>query len=376
MMGLLVRSLRGRRIRSWLAVAGVATCTLLVIVIASAYRSVRTAMSGYAGQAGVDLWVAPEGVDNMIRGSYTAFIPLVDVDPLRAIPGVAAADPILQGFLPVQSLAPSGPVKRLTLLTIGFRFPDGLGGPPAYVKGRLPREFDEVVLDRAAAHRLGVGLGEAIDFFDSEFTVVGLTTGTNIMATQFLFTDIDVVAGGGQARGRASFIVVRIASGADRDEVARVIEARFPGLKALTREAFTAANDREVAAGFIPILALVTTLGLGAAALLVGLLILSVVDERRNDIAVLMAMGTGTPAVGRGVLVQATGLSARGAALGTILSYGLRAALDAFLPTIPLRISALDVVLIAVLFILTGSGAALAPVVRLSGVDPLEAFRP
>lgn len=375
MTRLLIRSLRGRRIRSWLAVAGVATCTLLVIVIASAYRSVRTAMASYTGQAGVDLWVAPEGVDNMIRGSYTAFIPVIDVDPLRAIPGVAAADPILQGFLPVQSLASSGPTKRLSLLTVGFRFPDGLGGPPAYVKGRLPQSFDEVVLDRAAAYRLGVGLGEAIDFFDSEFTVVGLTTGTNIMATQFLFADFDVVAGGGQAQGRASFIVVRTAPGADRDGVARAIEARFPGLRAFTHEEFTAANDREVAAGFIPILALVTALGLGAAALLVGLLILSVVDERRGDIAVLMALGTGVPAIGRGVLAQAAGLSTKGAVLGIILASGLRAGLESFLPTIPLRISALDVVLIAILFVLTGAAAALAPVIRLSAIDPLEAFR-
>jgi putative ABC transport system permease protein len=372
---LLVKALRGRRVRTWLAVAGVATCTLLVIVIAAAYRSVRTAMASYTGQAGVDLWVAPEGVDNMIRGSYVAFIPLVDVDPLRAIPGVAAADPILQGFLPVQSFASSGRTKRLTLLTVGFRLPDGLGGPPAYVKGRPPQSFDEVALDRAAAYRLGVGLGGSIDFFGGEFTVVGLTTGTNIMATQFLFADLDVVAGAGQAQGRASFIVVRTAPGADRDEIARAIEARFPGLRAFSREEFTAANDREVAAGFIPILALVTILGLGAAALLVGLLILSVIDERRGDIAVLMAVGTGAPAVGWGVLAQAAGLSTRGAALGIVLAYLLRAGLESFLPMIPLRISALDVVLIAILFILTGAAAALAPVIRLSAIDPLEAFR-
>jgi ABC-type lipoprotein release transport system permease subunit len=42
---------------------------------------------------------------------------------------------------------------------------------------------------------------------------------------------------------------------------------------------------------------------------------------------------------------------------------------------IPLRISVLDVVLIAILFILTGAAGALAPVVRLSAIDPLEAFR-
>jgi putative ABC transport system permease protein len=374
-MMLLVKSLRGRRVRAGLAVAGVATCTLLVIVIASAYRSVRTAMAGYAGQAGVDLWIAPAGVDNMIRGSYVGFIPLIDADAVRTLPGVAAADPILQGFLPVRSLPAAGSAKRLTLLTVGFRCPDGLGGPPAYAAGRPPRSFDEAALDRAAAFRLGVGLGDALEFFGAPLTVVGLTTGTNIMATQFFFADFDAVAGAGQARARASFIVVRTARGADRDNVARAIEARFPGLRAYTRAEFTAANDREVAAGFIPLLALVTLLGLGAAALLVGLLILSVIDERRGDIAVLLAMGTSIRALGGSVLVQALWLSSKGALIGAALSYGLNAALQAWLPTIPLRISLFDVALVALLFVVTGLGSSVVPVARLASVDPLEAFR-
>jgi ABC-type antimicrobial peptide transport system permease subunit len=372
---LLAKSLRGRRIRSWLAVAGVATCTLLVIVIASAYRSVRKAMTDYAGQASVDLWVAPQGSDNMIRGSFISFIPFGDVDRLREIPGVKAADPIIQGFLPVESLGSEGPRKRLNLLTVGFRQPDGLGGPPAYAKGRAPRSRDEVALDKAAAHRLGIGVGDAIEFIGRRVVVTGLTTGTNILASQFLFTDLDLAAEGSNAVGRASFVLVQLAPGADRERVVRAIEERSPGVRAFSREEFVESNEREVASGFIPLLALVTFLGVGASALLVGLLILSVVDERRGDIAVLMALGTGANAVGRGVLAQAATLSFRGALIGVALSYGLNAVLEAFLPTIPLRISALDAVLIAGLFIITGSASALAPVVRLSAIDPLEAFR-
>lgn len=375
MLRLLSKSLHGRRIRTWLAVAGVATCTLLVIVIASAYRSVRTAMSDYAGQARVDLWVAPQGTDNMIRGSFISFIPLGDVEWLRAIPGVAVADPIIQGFLPVESLGSKGPRRRLNLLTVGFRQPDGLGGPPAYVKGRAPRSSYEVALDKAAAHRLGIGVGDAIEFIGSRVVVTGLTTGTNILASQFLFTDLGRAAEGSNAVGRASFVLIKLAPGADRERIIRTIEERSPDIRAFTREEFVESNEREVAAGFIPLLALVTVLGVGASALLVGLLILSVVDERRGDIAVLMALGTGASAVGRGVLVQATALSSRGALIGVALSYGLNAVLETALPTIPLRISAADVALIAGLFILTGSGAALAPVVRLSAIDPLEAFR-
>ena len=76
MIALLARALRGRPLRTFLTIAGIATCTLLVIVIVSAFRSVREAMSNYAGQPGVDLWVAPEGGDNLIRGSFISFIPL------------------------------------------------------------------------------------------------------------------------------------------------------------------------------------------------------------------------------------------------------------------------------------------------------------
>jgi putative ABC transport system permease protein len=375
MLRLLTKSLRGRRVRTGLAVAGVATCTLLVIVIASAYRSVRTAMSDYAGQAAVDLWIAPQGADNMIRGSFVSFIPLADVESLRAVPGVAAADPILQGFLPVKSLKSNGPQKRLTLLTVGFRLPDGLGGPPAYIKGRAPRAGDEVALDKAAAYRLSVGVGDTIEFIDREVVVAGLTTGTNILATQFVFADFDRVASASNTVGQASFVLIKLAPEAERERVIQTIEKRFPGLRAYAREHFVESNEREVSAGFVPLLTLVTVLGVGAAALLVGLLILSVVDERRGDIAVLMALGTGARAVGRGVLAQATALASKGAFIGVALSYGLNAALEAALPTIPLRISALDVALIALLFIMTGLGAALAPVVQLSAIDPLEAFR-
>lgn len=375
MLRLLTKSLRGRRVRTWLAIVGVATCTILVIIIASAFRSVRTAMSDYAGQAAVDLWVAPAGADNLIRGSFISFIPLAEADAIRAIPGVAVADPIQQAFLAVQPLGSKDPQRRLTLLTIGYRQPDGLGGPPAFVEGRAPHAPDEIAFDRAAAYRLKARVGDTIELNGYPVVVVGLTTGTNILATQFIFADFDAVASGSQAIGKAAFVLVKVAPGIDRDLVIQAIEKRFPHLRAYTREYFTKANEREITAGFVPLLALATILAVGAAALLVSLLILSVVDERRSDIAVLMALGTGSTAVGRGVLAQTLILSFKGTVIGICLSYGLKLGLDAALPTIPLRMAVWDIVATVLLFIATGLAAAVAPVVRLNAVDPLEAFR-
>jgi ABC-type antimicrobial peptide transport system permease subunit len=381
---LLAKSLKGRRLRVWLAIAGVAACSTLVITIASAYRNVRSALSDYAGQPAVDLWVAPAGADNLIRGSFGSYVHLADANAIRAIPGVAKADPIQVGFLAVKPLGSTGPERRLTLLSIGYHPPDGLGGAPLYAVGRPPRAVDEIALDRAAAFRLGVRLGDSVDFNGYPALVVGLTKGTNILASQFVFADFEAVASGATEVGDlpirhlrgAAFVLVKLLPGAQRDVVIRAIEERFPNLRAYTREQFVTANDRELSAGFVPLLALATLLAIGAAALLVGLLILSVVDERRGDIAVLLALGTGAGAVGRGVLAQAAVLSLEGTGIGAVVSYALYLALDAGLPTIPLRMSLRDVVATAVLFLVTGLLGAIAPVVRLNAVDPLEAFRP
>jgi len=375
MLKLLAKSLRGRRIRTWLTIAGVATCNLLVIVIASAFRSVRTAMSDYTGQKTVDLWVAPPGSDNLIRGSFASLIPLAYVDSIRAIPGVAVADPILEAFLAVKLLRSNDPQKRLTLLTIGYMPPNGLGGPPAYTQGRAPRGLSEVAMDRAAAYRLGVGVGDTVMLSEYQVVITGLTTGTNILATQFVFTGFDAVAAGTGTMGQAKLILVKLSPESDCGSIIQTIEKRLQNVRVYTRQYFMKSNEREISAGFVPLLSLVTILGLGAAALLVGLLILSVVEERRGDIAVLLALGTESGAIGRGVLAHSVALSLKGALIGISLSYGLDAALDAWFPTIPLRIAFTEVAAIAGLFIATGLGAAVVPVMRLNTIDPLEAFR-
>jgi ABC-type antimicrobial peptide transport system permease subunit len=269
------------------------------------------------------------------------------------------------------------------MLSIGYRPPDGLGGAPAYAVGRAPQALDEIALDRSAAFRLGVHVGDSVDFNGYPALVVGLTKGTNILASQFLFADFEAVATGATKVGDlpvrhlrgAAFVLVKLVPGADRDVVIRSIEERFPQLRAYTRAQFVAAQ-RELSDGFVPLLALATLIAFGAAALLVGLLIVSVVDERRGDIAVLLALGAGAGAVGRGVLAQAAVLSLTGTAIGAALSYALYLALDVGLPTIPLRMAPADVVTTAFLFIATGLSGAIAPVLRLKAVDPLEAFRP
>ncbi len=373
MAALVGKALRSRRVRFWLATAGTATSTLLVLVLAAAYRSVRESVAGYAGQSGVDLWVAPVGTDNLIRSSSLFSSQLVD--SARAVVGVLSVAPVVRAFLSVKGRR--GPQqRRLTLLGIGYAAPDGLGGPPVFAAGHAPRGLHEVALDRAAAHRLRIGVGDTAWVNGRAEKVVGLTARTNLLATQFLFGDIAAAGPASGIGGKASFLAVRLAAGARPDSVAQTITERLPDVAVFTREAFVANNLREVSSGFLPLLALIGILGVSAATVLVTLLLYSVIEDRRAEMAVLLALGAEAMLVGRGVVRQAAKLLGLGGVMGLVLAVTLGRILDRALPTVPLTFATSDVVAVIAVFVVFGVAAAILPVLRLHRIDPLEAFRP
>lgn len=369
---LVVKAVRNRPTRAWLATGGVATSTLLVIALMAALRGASQSVVAYVGQAGADLWITPPGADHFLR--LSGVLPADLTDSMRALPGVASADLILRAFVAVSSQR-GGERARLTLYGIGYRAPDGLGGPPGLESGRPPRKLREVALDRAAARRLRVGLEDTVFVNGRAARVVGLTTGTNLLVTQFIFADATAIAAASGFGGRASFIIVRLAPGAPTNTVAAQIRERFPDVGVYDRATFVANSQHEAGAGYVPILAFVDILGIGAAAVLVALLIHALVENRRSELAVLLALGADPGMLARGLIGEATRLIAAGAVLGAALARLLAILLDRVYPVIPLRVNWSDTLLALALFIACGALASAIPVARLGRVDPIEAFR-
>jgi putative ABC transport system permease protein len=366
-------ALRGRLARSALTVAGIGSTTLLVLVLLAAQRSLSLGVRSYVGRPAIDLWVAPVGTDNLIRSS--GFLPAGAEEEVRAIPGVAAADPLLRSFAKVEAEPASAPNTGLTLLSVGYRVPGGLGGPPILAAGRDPTG-SEVVLDRAAAYRLGVAIGDTVRVNGIPGAVVGLSRGTNLLATQFLFGDIEAARAAHGLPGRASFLAVGLAPGADADAVARRIRERLPGAEVFDRPAFVQNNLREVTSGVRPLLVLVAGLGLAVAIVLVVLMVESVVEDGREEIAVLLALGAGAPLLGLGLALRTAVQVVGGAATGGALALGLRWLLDRALPSVELTYASGDFLRVLTAFVVAGMAASLVPLLRLRRIDPLEAFRP
>jgi putative ABC transport system permease protein len=381
---LIAKSVRHGRTRALVAVAGIAVSTLLVLVLMAAYRSLTHGVRAYAGSTRVDLWVAPLGTDNLIRSS--ALLPRSIVDSIATLPGVREAGPLVRGFVSVRSSFSArvhateptgqGPRNAINLLGLGYLAPQGPGGPPLILSGRPPDGPGEVMLDRAAAHRLRVSEGDTVIVNSLPFELVGLSAGTNLLATQFAFFDEQALEVTSGLLGQCSFVAVGLDSGQDADRLARQIVLRFPGIAAYTRDEFVENNIREVAAGFRPMQLLVSGMGVLAAAVLVALLVHGGVEDRRQDLAVLLAMGASVRSIAFGLVVHATLLVIIGGIVGGGVMLLFNDALLSWLPTLELAPRFLDLALALPLFTLVSGLAASVPLARLRRIDPITAFRP
>jgi ABC-type antimicrobial peptide transport system permease subunit len=370
--GLVRRALRGGTVRSLLVVMGIATGALLILVLIATSRSVTVGVTAYVGQPEIDAWVAPRGTNNLVRSS--AVMPAKVADEIRDIDGVRDAAPLLRGF--VTAANPDASLPAVTLLVMGYRAPGGLGGPLRLARGRHVSSAGEVVIDRAAAYRLHVDVGDALTLNGRAMNVVGVSANTNLMATQFAFVDATDAERLGGLVDRASFVAVRLHPGADGGAVRRAIEHRFVGVDVYDRETFVANNVAEVGAGFRPMQILVSAIGLTAAAMLVALLVQGTVDDRKRDIAVLFALGASTSSIARAVVSRTIVLVVMGTMFGAIGARGLGAAVDAWLPTVPMAMRLSDVLFATVMIAAAALMACAVPLFRLRRIDPVEAFRP
>ena len=210
MRRLIAKGLRARPMRFALCVGGIAVSTLLVLVLFASYRSVAASIRRYTGQRGLDIWVGAKGTDNLIRSS--GVFDVTTLEEVRRVPGVARVDPILRAFVTAEAKG-----RRFTLLGVSFRAPNGLGGPPLLERGRTPAASGEVALDQSAAHRLRINIGDMLAVNGVSMKVVGITSGTNLLATQFVFGKIDLDGPG--ALPLASFGIVEVAAGANASDV-------------------------------------------------------------------------------------------------------------------------------------------------------------
>ncbi|MER6031635.1 FtsX-like permease family protein [Streptomyces sp. NPDC001851] len=348
---------------------------------------------------------ATDGTDAVVRGADAITTPgeargvrrPVDTSLVRTIervPGVAAAAPSIQG---------AGQLVGSDGKPVGGQGPPTLAGnwitdtrlnPYRIAEGRAPAKPGEVVVNRGAAKKGGLKIGDTTTLRTPdpvEVTIVGLATfgGQDGMA-QVTFTGMtraDAEKYLTARPGQAAAIEVRAGPGVSRRELVRRLSRVLPeGVEAITGQQSAQENTDMISSQFLTVFTTLLLVFSGVALLVATFSIYNtfaiVVAQRTRENALLRALGAARRQVTAVALAEACLVALTASLTGLAGGIGIAAGLQALFPAIgfpfpdgDLVIKTLSMVLPLAVGTLVCLGSALLPARRAGRTAPLAALR-
>ncbi|SDQ78097.1 ABC transporter permease [Quadrisphaera sp. DSM 44207] len=338
-----------------------------------------------------------EGTDVVVRGlagaegpqgdALRSQLPLDLAERLRAVDGVAVAEPALSGSAVLVG-ADGTAVRQGGAPALGTGYVED---DPVLelVDGRSPTAPGEIAVEEATLARSGLDVGDrtrvlaGADVRDAQ--VVGVVRGAALAGSTLVVFDPASAREYYAPEGTVASFAVRAEDGVGqvelRDRVAQVLPA---GAEAITGEEQVREDTENIreALGFISTFLLV----FAGISLVVGCFIIvntfsMLVAQRTRELALLRAIGASGRQVVGSVLAEALAVGAVGGVLGVGAGIGLAAVLAAVLGAVGLELTGGLVVAPRTLLVgvLTGVVvtvlAAVAPALRAARIAPVAAMR-
>ncbi|AZS72794.1 ABC transporter [Streptomyces lydicus] len=366
-----------------------------------------TTANAYRTAAGTSLKGVAVSVQSQVRpsvagtggpdGTPSSTLDTALADKIRALPGVAAVRPTVNGMVTVagkDGLPVNTDKARLNLAT---NYLPGKDSRISLKEGRGPAAEGELALDARTALKAGYRIGDTV-----RFAIDGPGLAKKLVGT--VATDDPRVNAGGTLTlfdtrtaqklflhpGQFHEIAVAAKTGTDHSELTDRVRALLPdkGARATSREDLAAEQAEQIGeqTGFLT----KTLLGFAGIALFIGAFIIAntftmLIAQRSREIALMRAVGASRRQVVRAVLIEAALLGLGASAVGFVLGIGIATVMrpllnasGAGLPAGPLVISQGTViwslvvgVLITVLaaWLPSRKAAKIAPVAALSSID-------
>ncbi|MGW6735488.1 ABC transporter permease [Streptomyces sp. NPDC055013] len=380
--------------------------TFLAVFLGVAFLA-GTLVMGDTLRAGFDTMFgnATGGTDAVVRSADAITTPgesegvrePVDTDLVRRIeqaPGVEAVAPSIQG---------AGQLIGRNGDPIGGQGPPTLAGnwiddpelnPYRLAEGRAPQKSGEVVVNRGAADRGDLKVGDTTTLRTPdpvEVTIVGLATfgGEDGMA-QVTFTGMtqaDAEKYLTARPGEAATIQVRAGPDVSPQQLVDELASVLPsGVEAITGQESAEENTDMISSQFLTIFTTFLLVFSGVALLVATFSIHNtfaiVVAQRTRENALLRALGASRRQVTASTLVEATAVAVTASVAGLAGGIGIAAGLQALFPAIgfpfpegDLVISAISMALPLAVGIVVCLGSALLPAARAGRTAPLAALR-
>jgi ABC-type lipoprotein release transport system permease subunit len=390
-MGLPLRyplgNLLARRVRTLLTMGVVALVVVATTLFGGLISSLRRTLVATGDER--NLIVLRKGSTN----DGSSVIPLEAYQSVRFFEGVArdeAGDPLASPELVVQPFLRTNDGGRENVLARGveavaFQVHDEV----EIVEGRMfePSKSEAIVGRGVAGRYVGAKLGEELAFGRNRWKVVGVFDSGGSSFESEVWVDVRELAADAKRTIPYSGLRVRVADGADRDALARRIDADSRwALEATPEPAYYEKQAESANSLFFIVVGLAVLAGIGAVFGATNTLY-AAVQSRRAEIGTLRALGFSRASILFSFLVESMAIALGGfligaivaAALGRLVSWllgGIAFGAATFTTNvIQLRIGPSDLVWAAVLALVIGVLGGLAPAARAARMRPIEALR-
>ncbi|MHC1789425.1 ABC transporter permease [Solidesulfovibrio sp.] len=378
-----LRNLRRKLPRTLLMVAvfsiGVASVTALVELSKAVGESLEAKLAAY----GANILVSPKtetlsvGYGGMALGDVSVDIKYLKEDEtLAAITGIHHKDRL-------SAVAP-----KFVVLTRVADVPVGVVGvdfaQERLIKshwhaaaGSLPGAATAILAGAEAAARLGLSPGSTVAVEGRDFTVSGVLGTTGAEDDRLLFADLHALQAAAGKDNRIHFVeVAALCAGCPIEEITAQLTAALPGtdVKAMQQ----VVKSRMMTVDFVKHLALaVSGVILLTACVMIGLSVFSSVNERKNEIGLLRAVGFSQTAVFFLMTLEALALGATAAVIGSLGGLAASGRLMALLDLGAAAAPSFDPLQFGIVFVAVAALstlAALPPALAAARIEPSQAL--
>lgn len=361
------RNLTQNRTQFLLGVGGVALAIVLMLALDALLTGMEDQLVAYIEQSGADLFLAQEDVRNMHMAASA--ITWRDLRQAARTRGVTSASPILY----TTGVFKVGQVDILSVI-IGFDPDEPLGGPYTVTSGTVKVQPEEAIIDEAVARAQGVRLGDKVEIFGDDYTIVGLTRGLTTITNSFAFITLQDFQRA-RSENALSYGLLTVAPGVDSAAVSQAVMARNDKVTALPRAQFAFEERKVVRDMTVEMLYIMNSAGLLIGLAVTALTLYMNTLRKRAEYGVLKAVGAGNRQLYAAVVTQAVTSVGLGAA-GAILFVWLLGQLLPLVTTgVAMRLTQTSVTRVLVASVLIGVAGALTPAWQLARLDPAQVFR-
>lgn len=367
MTHLAFRNLWQQKFRLVLSITGVALAMTLIILLNGFLSGVYVQVTAYLDNKPADLIIAQEGVTNLLGA--TSLLPAGVAAQARGVPGVAQVIPIVSQFV-IFDLHD----EKVVAYMVGYDLKVG-GGPWRLKDGRIPQDDDEVVLDWVMAGQHNIQIGDLIDILDEEFTVVGLSDGTNSWMASFFFVDKRAAEKLLLTPGATSFVLLRLEPDADGTAVTDRLKRRLRNVEILSAAEMRQNDLNLLVQIFAAPLQMMVTIAFAVGTAILGMVIYTATVERTREYGVLKAVGAKNTHLYWLVAQQGLVTAVVGVILGISLAWLAGQAIMNNSPKFLIVVQPRSIITVSLSGLLMGLLAALLPARHVARLDPARVFR-